>query len=782
MENTNPNEEILVDAIIDQNKKLDDIAASNDIQVDGILKTNNSLEELNQTAELILEGMSKKEKADEEKIQNVAEEFTMTVKGIRGEKGEKGDKGDKGDTGEKGDTGPVGPKGDKGDKGEVGMTGPKGDTGPVGKTGKNGTDGKNGVDGKVGPKGPKGDAGKDVDDKKLKEIEEMAYKAFQKSSKTVSLVELDDVNLNGLTITNGKYDLGSGGGGGSQNLQQVTDIGATTTVESTFSGGLITTNITGDTFSFLNNDLVASTDGTYSILDLGGSSLGGVLNVRNFAGAITVALDGDTESITTGYGYFAEITANTFYANTGMFTPVLNASDSTGLVIKNSVGVTVGTLGASNSTMVTLAGNLTLPTTTSTTGTLYSNTDRLLHTYGGATNLFLGIQAGNFTMTGTENSGIGYQTLDAVTTGNSNMAFGAQSLSALTTGNYNVAIGRQALLALTTGSQNTAVGRNSMYNLAGAASTNVGIGDQTLFDAVNGVGNTAVGTQALLDNIPASNAQGYNTGIGYVAGGAITTGQRNVFLGALAGYTGTLATGNDMIAIGYNVHTTASNQINIGNTIYGNTSTGNVGVGTASPSKKLHVYGTGNAIRLTYPSAADWDTTVNSSGTFGFAPNNGANALSITTGGNIGVGTVSPTSVATRFIHVYDAGSAGYSFQNSVRQWSFFVQGGTGNYGLYNHSTSTYGLMFDGSNRITTQLSVMRTTEQIRSGYDASNYWNATTDSTGITTFNAVGAGAKFVFSDNIELTQTVTTEVVVSDTTVTMVINGTTYKLLAKA
>jgi serine O-acetyltransferase len=54
--------------------------------------------------------------------------------------------------------------------------------------------------------------------------------------------------------------------------------------------------------------------------------------------------------------------------------------------------------------------------------------------------------------------------------------------------------------------------------------------------------------------------------------------------------------------------------------------------------------------------------------------------------------------------------------------------------------------------------------------------------STGTTTFNAVGSGAKFVFSDNVELTQTVTTEVVVSDTTVTMVINGTTYKLLAKA
>lgn len=40
----------------------------------------------------------------------------------------------------------------------------------------------------------------------------------------------------------------------------------------------------------------------------------------------------------------------------------------------------------------------------------------------------------------------------------------------------------------------------------------------------------------------------------------------------------------------------------------------------------------------------------------------------------------------------------------------------------------------------------------------------------------------KSKFGGNVELTQTVTTEVVVSNTTVTIVINGTTYKLLAKA
>jgi len=52
----------------------------------------------------------------------------------------------------------------------------------------------------------------------------------------------------------------------------------------------------------------------------------------------------------------------------------------------------------------------------------------------------------------------------------------------------------------------------------------------------------------------------------------------------------------------------------------------------------------------------------------------------------------------------------------------------------------------------------------------------------GITNNYSLGTAGKAKFGGNIELTQTVTTEVVASDTTVTIVINGTTYKLLARA
>ena len=63
-------------------------------------------------------------------------------------------------------------------------------------------------------------------------------------------------------------------------------------------------------------------------------------------------------------------------------------------------------------------------------------------------------------------------------------------------------------------------------------------------------------------------------------------------------------------------------------------------------------------------------------------------------------------------------------------------------------------------------------------------YVEAATAGTNATITNnySLGTNGKAKFGGNIELTQTVTTEVLVSDTSVTIVINGVTYKLLAKA
>lgn len=55
------------------------------------------------------------------------------------------------------------------------------------------------------------------------------------------------------------------------------------------------------------------------------------------------------------------------------------------------------------------------------------------------------------------------------------------------------------------------------------------------------------------------------------------------------------------------------------------------------------------------------------------------------------------------------------------------------------------------------KLHVVSTTEQLRIGYDASNYFSTTVGSNGEVTFNAVGSGVKFIFQDTVQ-TKTGTT------------------------
>jgi hypothetical protein len=50
-------------------------------------------------------------------------------------------------------------------------------------------------------------------------------------------------------------------------------------------------------------------------------------------------------------------------------------------------------------------------------------------------------------------------------------------------------------------------------------------------------------------------------------------------------------------------------------------------------------------------------------------------------------------------------------------------------------------------------LHLISTTEQLRTGYDTSNYYSTTVSSAGAVTFDAVGASAGFTFSDAISCT-----------------------------
>lgn len=113
-------------------------------------------------------------------------------------------------------------------------------------------------------------------------------------------------------------------------------------------------------------------------------------------------------------------------------------------------------------------------------------------------------------------------------------------------------------------------------------------------------------------------------------------------------------------------------------------------------------------------------------------------------------------------------GNAGYLlFQGGVGQATaanggalYFRGGTTSGSGIVGHmylGADNSGIVTSGSRVIVNtatltggQLQVRATTEQQRTEYDSSNYYSTTVSSTGGVTFDAVGSGAKFNFSDRL--------------------------------
>ncbi len=217
------NETTLEVILVNQNQKADETI--NALETIISQNENNKVDDILEAQLVTLDNIDKK-------IENTKLELEIDgaeVISIKGDTGEKGDKGDKGDTGANGKDGKDGVDGKDGADGKDGINGVDGISPNVDditrdiletivpkiptaeelmslvtmpKDGKDGKNGKNGKD------------GKDIDPKKIKDFEDNLSKIHSIASKTVSLVELDDVNLSGLTQTNGKYNLGSGGGGG----------------------------------------------------------------------------------------------------------------------------------------------------------------------------------------------------------------------------------------------------------------------------------------------------------------------------------------------------------------------------------------------------------------------------------------------------------------------------------------------------------------------------------------------------------------------------------------
>ncbi len=188
--------------------------------------------------------------------------------------------------------------------------------------------------------------------------------------------------------------------------------------------------------------------------------------------------------------------------------------------------------------------------------------------------------------TWSHNTGIWYVTLYGNTTWNYNVALWSFSLETNTTGNNNTALWYHNLRYNTTWSQNTAVWYAAL-DANTTAGNNAAVGYYALSANTTWAQNTAVWSISL-DSVT---TWGENTAIGYNALGWVTTWGLNIALGSRTWRN--ITTWNSNIIIGYWVDApsaTASNQLNIGNTIYGTLSSPKrIGIWDPTPTSTLDI-------------------------------------------------------------------------------------------------------------------------------------------------------------------------------------------------
>jgi len=171
-----------------------------------------------------------------------------------------------------------------------------------------------------------------------------------------------------------------------------------------------------------------------------------------------------------------------------------------------------------------------------------------------------------------------------------NVCLGQSALQSNTTGTNNTAIGSFSLANVTSGFNNVAIGTSSLklYSLSNATA----IGASALESNTTGYANTALGAFAGLQ----TTTGGFNTMIGVAALQSNISGQYNTALGIRAGQT---TTGSYNISIGADSDVPVaanSNQLSIGNIIFGTgiggtvaSPTGNIGIGEVAPSTRLQI-------------------------------------------------------------------------------------------------------------------------------------------------------------------------------------------------
>ncbi len=146
-------------------------------------------------------------------------------------------------------------------------------------------------------------------------------------------------------------------------------------------------------------------------------------------------------------------------------------------------------------------------------------------------NIFIGDSTGQYIITGKDNIGIGREVME-YGNGSNNIAIGRYSMYYNDTGFENLAIGSEAMENNISGHSNIALGLLGLSNNT-TGSFNLGIGSAALKDNVSGIGNVGLGTEAFRNITMGSG----NVGVGAYSGVGYT-GSNNTFLGYATGQYG----------------------------------------------------------------------------------------------------------------------------------------------------------------------------------------------------------------------------------------------------
>jgi len=414
-------------------------------------------------------------------------------------------------------------------------------------------------------------------------------------------------------------------------------VTATGTNEDLIGVNTLLSNSSNGTLAGTTNSLVTTGDGqvtgTSNLLTSTGS--GDVYGVRNilqvgdgnyYGNHVTFTPNASTSGNSIIGNYVAIPTNANAGAHFGFYAQVLRTGGHAGYFLGN---VTIGTTTSNTYTLPPFRGNNNEVMQTDGSGNVSwvnpatFGVDEINDLTDGKSDVtgstvFLGLNAG-LTDDGSDNRnvGVGFQALRANSTGERNVAVGYNSLILNTTGASNVGLGNIALSSNTQGTGNIGIGDNSLrtnttgsfnvaagyYALSGNVNglNNIAIGNQSLFVSSSGAENSSVGPFAMVANTTGSR----NTAFGGSALALNTTGSNNIALGYQAGQNTQTVGGNipdKNIIIGYNIelpNLSGSNQLNIGNLIYGNNlngfgqtnATGNIGIGVQAPLDKLDVGG-----------------------------------------------------------------------------------------------------------------------------------------------------------------------------------------------